>query len=67
MHLGRCRQADGLAGQAFQARKAGKQFLITRSAARAYYEGLPLADRKETDKEDPRAHSNRNLRFGDNA
>jgi excisionase family DNA binding protein len=27
-----------------QARKAGKQFLITRSAVRAYYEGLPLAD-----------------------
>jgi excisionase family DNA binding protein len=27
-----------------QARKAGKQFLITRSAVRAFYEGLPLAD-----------------------
>jgi excisionase family DNA binding protein len=34
-----------------QARKAGKQFLITRSAVRAYYEGLPLADGKETGEE----------------
>jgi len=34
-----------------QARKTGKQFLITRSAVRAYYEGLPLADGKETDKD----------------
>ena len=34
-----------------QARKAGKQFLMTRAAVRAYYEGLPLADGKGTDKE----------------
>jgi len=34
-----------------QARKAGKQFLITRAAVRAYYEGLPLADGKETGEE----------------
>ena len=34
-----------------QARKTGKQFLITRSAVRAYYEGLPLAARKKTDKD----------------
>jgi excisionase family DNA binding protein len=34
-----------------QARKAGKQFLITRAAVRAYYEGLPLTGGKETDKE----------------
>jgi len=26
------------------ARKMGKQYLITRSAVRAFYEGLPLAD-----------------------
>jgi excisionase family DNA binding protein len=29
-----------------QARKTGKQFLITRSAVRAYYESLPLAEEK---------------------
>ena len=34
-----------------QARKTGKQFLIARSAVRAYYEGLPLADGKETGEE----------------
>lgn len=34
-----------------QARKTGRQFLITRSAVRAYYEGLPLAARKKTDKD----------------
>jgi len=27
-----------------KARKMGKQYLITRSAVRAFYEGLPLAD-----------------------
>jgi excisionase family DNA binding protein len=27
-----------------KARKMGKQFLITRSAVREFYEGLPLAD-----------------------
>jgi excisionase family DNA binding protein len=27
-----------------KARKTGKQFLITRAAVRAFYEGLPLAD-----------------------
>ena len=34
-----------------KARKMGKQFLIERSAVRAFYEGLPLADGKETDKD----------------
>jgi len=34
-----------------QARKTGKQFLMTRSAVRAYYEGLPFAGGKETDKD----------------
>jgi excisionase family DNA binding protein len=34
-----------------QARKTGKQFLMTRSAVRAYYEGLPLVEAKETGEE----------------
>ena len=33
-----------------QARKMGKQYLITRSAVRAFYEGLPLADEEKPDK-----------------
>ena len=32
-----------------KARKTGKQFLITRSAVRAFYEGLPLADGEGSD------------------
>jgi excisionase family DNA binding protein len=32
-----------------QARKAGKSFLMTRSAVRAFYEGLPLADGETND------------------
>lgn len=33
------------------ARRTGKQYLMTRSAVRAYYEGLPLADGKESSEE----------------
>ena len=33
-----------------KARKMGKQFLITRAAIREFWEGLPEADGKETDK-----------------
>jgi excisionase family DNA binding protein len=33
-----------------KARKAGKQYLMTRSAVRAFYEGLPLADGESPDK-----------------
>jgi excisionase family DNA binding protein len=33
-----------------KARKLGKQYLITRPAVRAFYEGLPLEEGKETDK-----------------
>jgi excisionase family DNA binding protein len=32
-----------------KARKIGKQYLMTRSAVRAFYEGLPLADGEKTD------------------
>ncbi len=32
-----------------KARKIGKQYLMTRSAVRAFYEGLPLADGEQTD------------------
>jgi excisionase family DNA binding protein len=34
-----------------KARKAGKQYLMTRSAVRAFYEGLPLADGGSTNKD----------------
>ena len=34
-----------------QARRVGKQYLITRPAVRAYYEGLPVTEGKETDTE----------------
>ena len=33
-----------------KARKAGKQYLITRSAVRAFYEGLPLAGGEQSEK-----------------
>jgi excisionase family DNA binding protein len=34
-----------------KARKAGKQYLMTRSAVREFYEGLPLADGENTNKD----------------
>ena len=34
-----------------EARKMGKQFLITRAAIRKFWEGLPKVDGKETDKD----------------
>jgi excisionase family DNA binding protein len=34
-----------------QARRVGKEYLITRSAARAYYEGSQQADRESINKE----------------